>query len=228
MSTTNAKKVKKPSEGFLPVKVMKQGDIWAKLSVLFMGIANLRRKQIVKGLFFLLSEAAFIWYMVSYGALALSNMTTLGTQTQGWVFDEAKGIDVLAEGDNSMLLLLYGIVAIFIVIAFILVWRANLKSALEVQALVKKGHKVPGFIDDVKTHFDSKFHRTMLAIPMAGVIAFTVLPLVYMILVAFTNYDNAHQPPGNLFTWIGLDNFKTILASGESSQRPSGRYSDGP
>jgi arabinogalactan oligomer/maltooligosaccharide transport system permease protein len=36
-----------------------------------------------------------------------------------------------------------------------------------------------------------------------------------MILIAFTNFDNAHQPPGNLFTWAGLSNFKTLLLSGQ-------------
>lgn len=214
MSRTDKKKAKKPSEGFLPARIAGQGDIWAKLSVLIMGIANLRRKQIVKGLLFLLSEVSFIWYMISYGAESISHLSTLGTQTQGWAFDEAKGIDVLVEGDNSMLLLLYGLVSVFIIVLFVLIWRANLKSALEVQELERRGEKIPGIADDIRTAFDSKLHRTLLALPVAGIVAFTVLPLVYMILVAFTNYDNAHQPPGNLFTWIGLGNFKTILGSG--------------
>lgn len=206
----------KKSEGNLLKRVIKEGDIWTKVSMLIMGTANLRRKQIVKGLLFLLSEAAFIFYMVVNGVNALSHMTTLGTQTQGWVFDETLGIDVLAEGDNSMLLLLYGVVCLFIIVFFVLAWRANLKSALEVQKLEKEGKKIPGFKDDVKVYLDAKFNRTMLSLPMIGVMAFTVLPLVYMILVAFTNYDNAHQPPGNLFTWIGLDNFVTILGSGST------------
>ena len=39
-----------------------------------------------------------------------------------------------------------------------------------------------------------------------------------MILIAFTNYDQGHQPPGNLFTWVGLENFKSLLsASGKLS-----------
>lgn len=206
----------KKSEGNLLKRVIKEGDIWTKVSMLIMGTANLRRKQIVKGLLFLLSEAAFIFYMVVNGVNALGHMTTLGTQTQGWVYDETLGIDVLAEGDNSMLLLLYGVVCLFIIVFFVLVWRANLKSALEVQKLEKEGKKIPGFKDDVKVYLDAKFNRTMLSLPMIGVMAFTVLPLVYMILVAFTNYDNAHQPPGNLFTWIGLDNFVTILGSGST------------
>ena len=32
-----------------------------------------------------------------------------------------------------------------------------------------------------------------------------------MVLMAFTNFDKAHQPPANLFTWIGLDNFKDVF-----------------
>ena len=35
--------------------------------------------------------------------------------------------------------------------------------------------------------------------------------MVFMILIAFTNYDAAHQPPGNLFTWVGFANFGQML-----------------
>lgn len=197
-------------------EAMTKGDIWTKLSFVIMGASNLKRGQIVKGLLFLLCEAGFITYALTGGITALANMRTLGTQTQGWVYDEVLGIDVLTEGDNSMLLLLWGVVAIFILILFIITWRANLKSALEVQTLQQNGKKVPGIRKDISTYFDAKLNRTLLTLPMAGIIAFTVLPLVYMILVAFTNYDKGHQPPGSLFTWVGLDNFKIILSSGEA------------
>jgi len=216
MSKNKKKKISGKRGGFLLKRVVQQGDVWAKASILIMGIANLRRKQIIKGLLFLASEVAFIAYMIFYGASSLKNMMTLGTQTQGWVFDETLGIDVLTEGDNSMLLLLYGVVSIFVIIFFVVAWRGNMKSALEVQNMEKKGKKIPGFTDDIKVYFDAKFNRTMLTLPMVGVIAFTVLPLAYMILVAFTNYDNAHQPPGNLFTWVGLENFRIILGSGST------------
>ena len=32
-----------------------------------------------------------------------------------------------------------------------------------------------------------------------------------MILIAFTNFDRTHQPPGNLFDWVGLRNFQVML-----------------
>jgi arabinogalactan oligomer/maltooligosaccharide transport system permease protein len=38
------------------------------------------------------------------------------------------------------------------------------------------------------------------------------MPLVFMILIAFTNYDYQHMPPGKLFDWVGLENFKSMLS----------------
>ena len=40
---------------------------------------------------------------------------------------------------------------------------------------------------------------------MLTLVLFTLLPIIFMILIAFTNFDADHQPPGNLFTWVGYD-----------------------
>lgn len=193
-----------------------KGDLLTKLSFIIMGLSNLLRGQIIKGLIFLSMEIGFIFYMVITGASAIASLKTLGTKKQGMVFDESKGFDVLQAGDNSMLLLLFGVFALVIVIAFIAVWAANIKSARKAQKLKEEGNKLPSFIDDVKEHLDAKLHKTLLFFPMLGVTIFTVLPLIFMILMAFTNFDHDHQPPGNLFTWVGLANFKTVLFSGET------------
>lgn len=191
-----------------------KGDFATKLSFLLLGVSNLVRGQIVKGLIYLAAEVGFIVYMATTGIKSLAGLITLGTSTQGWVFDEALGIDVITQGDNSMLILLYGVVALFLIIFFVIVWCSGVKAAYESQQLKAAGIKLPGLKEDIAEHFDGKLHKTLLTLPMIGAFLLTVLPLVYMILVAFTNYDNGHQPPGNLFTWVGLDNFKIILASG--------------
>ena len=158
------------------LQVFTRGDLWTKLSLIIMGAANLKRKQIIKGILFLLTEVAFVVYMAQSGITALKNMMTLGTQTQGWVFDEELGIDVLAQGDNSMLLLLYGVVCLFVIVLFVVLWRSNLKAALTVQDMEKEGKEIPGFADDMKTYLDAKFNRTMLLLPVTGAVIFTVLP----------------------------------------------------
>ena len=63
---------------------------------------------------------------------------------------------------------------------------------------------------------DGCLHKTLLFLPIMGVLIFTVMPLVFMMTMAFTSYDRDHQPPGNLFTWVGMQNFiKVFDFSGE-------------
>ena len=189
------------------------GDIFTRLAFIIFGAGNLFRGQIVKGLVFLLLEIGFIFYMVTLGVEAVRGFITLGTVEQGWVFDEKKGIEVMAAGDNSMLLLLYGIISLIIIVCFVVIWRMNIRSAYDTQKMVEKGQKVPQLRDEIGILMDKKAHITLLLLPVMGIFIFTVLPLIYMILVAFTNYDSTHQPPGKLFDWVGFQNFTTLLRS---------------
>lgn len=108
-------KKKKASEfpDVIPVsEAIRKGDIFTKLTCLIMGAGNLARKQIIQGLLFLAGELAYILYMVFYGAKALQNFVTLGTETQKKVFNEATQVYEYATGDNSQLCLLYGVITI--------------------------------------------------------------------------------------------------------------------
>ncbi len=195
------------------VEIFKQGDIYTKLSFLFCGLSNIVCGQIVKGCTFLLCEVGYIFYMAFTGVGNLQNLTTLGTNTQGMVFNENIGIYEISQGDNSMLILLDGVVTIVITMVFIGLWLFSVESGEEARQLRLKGKKVPGFIEDVKSLFDKKIHLLLLTVPMLGILIFTVTPLIYMILMAFTNYDAEHQPPGNLFHWVGLQNFASLISS---------------
>ena len=59
--------------------------------------------------------------------------------------------------------------------------------------------------------FNENFHITILALPVLGIAFMTVIPLLFSILVAFTNYSVGHIPPTQLFTWTGFDNFKNLF-----------------
>lgn len=191
--------------------LFKEGSIITKLSFLIMGLYNISKGQVVKGTLFLLTEIGFVLFMVMQGFSALAGLATLGTKSQGWVMDDSLGIEVLQEGDNSMLLLIYGIATILFIVLFVCVYMTHLKSMKHIAELEKKGLSIPTFKDDVKSFLDERFHLTLLFIPMTGVLVFTVLPLVYMISLAFTSYDHNHLPPKNLFDWVGLANFSNVL-----------------
>ena len=210
-------KKKKASEfpDVIPVsEAIRKGDIFTKLTCLIMGAGNLARKQIIQGLLFLAGELAYILYMVFYGAKALQNFVTLGTETQKKVFNEATQVYEYATGDNSQLCLLYGVVTFFVTIGFILLWRAAIRSSYIAQKAQEAGKKPITFGQILKDLKDNRMYQLFLLFPFLGIILFTVMPLVFMILMAFTNYDRDHLPPGKLFDWVGFQNFARVLNAG--------------
>jgi arabinogalactan oligomer/maltooligosaccharide transport system permease protein len=57
----------------------------------------------------------------------------------------------------------------------------------------------------------------LLAIPTFGLLVFTILPMIFMVLIAFTNWDAYHYPPKELFTWVAFDNFVDLFGGGVST-----------
>src|SRR5699024_3069343 len=179
--------------------------------MIIMGAGNLARKEFIKGILFLLSEISFIMMMVLFGLNALASLPSLGTEEQAEIFDETTQTYIYTDGDNSMLILLWGIVTIFLILGFVVVWRANMMSAYKAQLRKERGQHIPTFIEEMRTYADTCLNKTLLFLPVMGVLIFTIMPLIFMISMAFTNYDRDHQPPGKLFDWVGLQNFGAVL-----------------
>ena len=203
----------KPSEAST-AQAFKNGNIMTKLSFFIFGVGNIANKQIVRGLLFLIIEIGYLTYLLSFGLGALGDFITLGTAEQGQVYNEALGIYEYSTGDNSMLCLLYGVITLVLTAAVIFVACMSGKSAYCTQVRKEKGMHIPTFRDDLKSLLEENLHAFLLAFPIFGIICFTIVPLIFMILIAFTSYDHEHQPPGNLFQWVGLDNFKAMFSQG--------------
>ncbi|MBR1757783.1 MAG: sugar ABC transporter permease [Lachnospiraceae bacterium] len=177
-----------------------------------MGFGNMARGQWLRGLLFLAFEAVFIMYMVVAGGYWLSMLPSLGKVGPGEVYNEVLDTYVYQYNDNSFKILLYGVLTIFFIIAFIYTWRMNVKQNKIAEEILATGKPLKSGKDDLKSLVDDQFHKTLLALPLTGILIFTVLPIVFMILVAFTNYDGTHDGYySNLFTWVGLQNFNTLL-----------------
>lgn len=192
----------------------KEGDWKTRLSFIIMGFGPLMRKVYARGIAFLAVEIAFIWYMIGFGWNYLKDIGTLGTQSAGWATSPTTGLQVRVYGDNSFLILLYGLLSIVFALIFIFVWRLNVKENYREQNMLKEGRRFPTVKEDLYSLLDSNFDKTLLALPLVGIFIFTVLPIIFMICVAFTNYDKTHQAPANLFTWVGLDNFAELFSFG--------------
>ena len=188
-----------------------RGDWKTRVSFFIMGFGSLARGQFLRGLLFFIFQIVFLLYMLFFGMAYLAKMNTLGT------VETAKRGRVTVYGDNSFLILLYGIITVFFIIAFLYTWRMNIKQNKISQQILAGGKKLRNAKGDLAALADTQFHKTLLALPMLGIFAFTIIPIIFMVLVAFTNYDYTHQPPGKLFTWVGLSNFKSMLSAGSAN-----------
>lgn len=196
------------------VQVFKKGNLITRLSFLVFGLGNMKNKQITRGLIFLGLEIAYIVYLISFGIRSIGNFITLGTVEQGQVYNEALGIYEYSAGDDSMLCLLYGVITLVLTAAFIFIACMSAKSAYCTQVRLEKGKPIPSFKDDLKSLKEENLHAALLTFPILGILCFTIVPLIFMILIAFTSYDRNHQPPGNLFDWVGFENFSAMFSQG--------------
>ena len=203
---------------------------WAvKLSFLIFGFGNLYYGQIMRGLLFLLFEAVFIGYMLvpSGGLYWMSKVNwfqtgaTIGTVQGGFkeTVTEAYGMQIVTKdwvpGDDSVKVLLYGLLSVMFVIAFIWTWRLQIKQCRICMDITAKGKRVKSGKDDMRSLVDDQFHKTLLALPLVGILVFTILPIIYMVLIAFTSYDAAHDGYSNLFSWVGLKYFNELFNFGQ-------------
>ena len=197
-------------------KTFKDGSWKTKVSFFIMGFGSIMYGQWLRGIVFLAFEILFILYMVFAGGHWLSKFGTLGTKQPEKVMDPILDVEVTVVGDNSFKILLYGLLTIAFIVALIYTWRLNVKQCKICEGIIASGKKVKSGKDDLQSLVDDQFHKTLLALPVTGILVFTVLPIIFMILVAFTNYDGDHPGNGyaNLFTWIGFDNFNALLDFG--------------
>ena len=113
--------------------------VW--LSCLIMGLGNIMAGQVIKGLLFLLVEAGIIVYLVlpTGGLHWISMLPSLGDQVMGEVYNEKTGIYEYTMGDQSQLILLYGIASLCIIALLVFVWQISVRSGFKALELKKQG-----------------------------------------------------------------------------------------
>ncbi|MCD7823943.1 MAG: sugar ABC transporter permease [Oscillospiraceae bacterium] len=208
------------------------GDWKTKLSFIIMGFGSIARGQILRGILFLLFEIVFVVYTALWGVtwiakLTLKNLTPTTTQM---VTTTVAGIDMEVEttiyGDNTLQILIYGVLSILFVFCFIYTWRLNVRQNKEAEAILASGKKLKSGKDDLKSLVDDQFHKTVLALPVLGIVIFTVIPILLMIMIAFTNYDFNHTPPVNMFEWVGWTNFNQLFTWGNGTSTFSATFGE--
>ncbi len=193
-----------------------RGDAGVKLTALFWGAGCLVRRQTGKGLLLLLEQTVLL-LCVLLTLPSLRKLPTLGTVQAERIWDPVTRRNVWNDYDNSFLILLFSVICLLLIGLYLLKTLRMVKAARQAEQTAASGGQLPTFRQDVIRLLHQDFHRTLLFLPVAGVTLVMAIPLLVMILIAFTNYDRSHLVPTNLFTWVGLDNFRLLTSLADSS-----------
>ena len=193
---------------------MAKGDLFVKLSLLWWGAGYFRRKQYVKAILMTLLEIAVIVFTLNFAMAYVPKFSTLGTVQAEQVFNMQTMQTEWNDYDNSFMILLFSLFSFVIWFVAAVVCMRNVVNAYELQIQAQRGKHVNTFVEDLREYLDKKFHITLLSLPVLGIVVFTLIPMLLLILVAFTNYDQQHMPPTNLFGWVGFSNFVTLFGGG--------------
>lgn len=177
-------------------------------SMVLMGAGQLLNGQFGKGILYMLAEVVFLLYFGTGGITDIIGFFTLGTERA----DAWAGI----EGDNSVIMLLRGILAWIALACLIIAYVSCIRDAHKYAEKKQQGKALPSLKDDFSSLLNKNFYKAALFLPLLGVAIFNVLPIVFMILIAFTNYGGKIVPP-ELVDWT-LDSFKKLVVLGELSQ----------
>lgn len=213
------------------VQTFIKGDLSTRLSYLFVGAGHIGHGQIVKGIVFFLLQVGLILFLVlpGGGITWLSQLFgTVGGDGVRWIgsygttynyiltskFGSVSITETTGFSSNSMLVILYGLATLFLIIAFFALYSSSIKASYKMQVMKANNQRIPTLKDEFNDLLNQKFHITVLGLPTVTILTFTILPLVFMILLAFTNASRFYFPPSRRFAWTGLDTFAQLFSGG--------------
>ncbi|MEW4289477.1 carbohydrate ABC transporter permease [Rossellomorea marisflavi] len=161
------------------------------------GLGQLYHRQILKGVFFLIMALSFILVFKDLISLGLWGITTLGTD--------------VSYGDHSIFLMVYGILAIIVILFGIAFYLYNLRDAYKNGAKRDNGEKIATIREQYRNLVDNGFPYLIMSPGFLLLIFVVIFPIIFVVLLAFTNYDLYHSPPAKLVDWVGIQNFVDIF-----------------
>lgn len=156
------------------------------------GLGQLYNKQYLKGIAFLILTGAFFGVFRDLLNMGLWGLFTLGEQT---------------PRDHSIFLMVEGILALIVVIFGIGFYLFNLNDAYKTGLQRDRGKRLSTVKEQYNNLIDNGFPYLIMSPGFLLLIFVVVFPILFVVLLAFTNYDLYHSPPAKLVDWVGLKNF---------------------
>lgn len=174
----------------------------------FIGLAHIiYLRDHVKGFLFAFIETLFL--LCSPLVLGkIRDLITLG--------DPQPDLPIKMRG-NSMFMLIDGILMLAVVAVFVIIYVISVRSARAGYREYCRKKRFPQKGESLNATLGKAFPVVGIAPSFILILVFVVVPLLFSMSVAFTNYSAPdHIPPNKTVDWVGLDNFQALLG-GEAS-----------
>lgn len=168
----------------------------AALLSIIPGFGQFYNKQFLKGAIFLILGLSFGYVFYDTLGVGFWGLFTLGT---------------LPRVDHSIFLLIDGIITLLITILGLGVFALNVYDAFNNGRKRDQGFTLNSVRQQYHNLIDNGFPYLMITPGFFLLIFVVIFPILFVVLLAFTNYDLYHSPPAKLVDWIGFQNFIDIF-----------------
>lgn len=160
------------------------------------GAGQFYNKQYIKGLVYLILAISFFSVFFEFLNIGYWGLVTLGT---------------IPMVDHSIFLLVKGIIAVLVTVLGLAIYALNLFDAYKNGKRRDLGIEKHSIRKQYQNLIDSGFPYLMITPGFFLLLFVVIFPILFVILLSFTNYDLNHSPPAKLVDWIGFNNFMDIF-----------------
>ncbi|MFC4386758.1 carbohydrate ABC transporter permease [Gracilibacillus marinus] len=168
----------------------------ATLLSIIPGFGQFYNRRFLKGFLLLLLSISFLVVFWNYLDIGLWGLFTLGTIPR-----EHHSIQLLIQGLISLIILAFGLG----------IYAYNILDARKDAKARALGKSNPTLLQGIRDFYNNGFPYFMILPGLLMLLFIVVLPLIFMIGLAFTDYNQYNAPPRNLLNWVGFNNFIDLL-----------------
>lgn len=178
-------------------------------------------KQRAKGILFFLLQCVlvgtelFSGYWIEYFTGRINHFSVRlhgGVFTRGIWGILTLGVKAdVKTGDHSTMLMITGIICMMVLGIFLGLYVWNVADARRAGVLVEEHGQIPTGRQFLSQMWNQMFAYIVLAPVIVLFLFVVVMPILFSVLTAFTNYSRENLPPKNLIDWVGISNFLKLF-----------------
>ncbi|MEK0317691.1 sugar ABC transporter permease [Cohnella sp. 56] len=163
------------------------------------GLGQFANRRYIKGVIFLLLAAALGIALAAPVVNGVYGFVTLGSNP---------------DVDDSRTLLVEGIIAILLLVVLAAAYALNIRDAYRDAAKRREGYRIPSVRQAFHDSWEHGFPYFVIVPTFMLLTMIVIFPLLFMICLAFTNYNLYNSPPAHLLDWVAFDNFVALFTEG--------------